>query len=138
MTKPSDADQPTIERQQLTTWAVMPGGKDIRLDLSTPDGKPGSIVFSFDALSSLLMTLPRMLQAALDARCSDGSLRVTQVLGSWRIEQAQGDPNLILKLSTQDGFEVAFALNGSDADSLGAALVATSCTRKAHPTMRAH
>jgi hypothetical protein len=116
----------------------MPGGKDIRLDLSTADGKPGSIVFSFDTLSGLLMTLPRMLQAALDARCSDGSLRVAQVLGGWRIEQARGDPNLILKLSTQDGFEVVFALNGSDADSLGAALVATSCTTEAHPTVRAH
>jgi hypothetical protein len=64
------------------------------------------MVFSFDALSSLLMTLPRMLQAALDSRCSDGSLRLAQVLGSWRLEQAQGCPSLILKLSTRDGLKL--------------------------------
>jgi hypothetical protein len=116
----------------------MPSGKDIRLDLCTPDGKPSSIMFSFDALSSLLMTLPRMLQAALDARCPDGSLRVAQVLGSWRLEQARGDPNLILKLSTLDGFEVAFSLNGEDADSLGMALVATSRTTETSPATRPH
>ena len=127
-----------IERRRLTTWAVMPGGKDIRLDLCTPDGKPSSIVFSFDALSSLLMTLPRMLQAALDASCPDGSLRLAQALGSWRLEQARGDPNLILKLSTLDGFEVAFSLNGEDADSLGMALVATSRTTETSPATRPH
>ena len=128
----------SIERRQLTTWAVMPGGQDIRLDLGTADGKPSSMVFSFEALSILLMTLPRMLQAALDSRCSDGSLRLTQVLGSWRLEQAQGDPSLILKLSTRDGFEVAFALNGKDADSLGLALVATSRTTETSPATCPH
>jgi len=61
-------------------WAVTPGGQDIRLGLSTADGKTSNVVFSSDALSSLLMTLPRMLQAALDARCSDGSMRVAQPL----------------------------------------------------------
>jgi hypothetical protein len=116
----------------------MLGGHHIRLDLSTPDGKTGSIVVSFDTLSSLLITLPHMLQAALDARCSDGSLRVVQTLGSWRIEQARGDPSIILKLSTADGFEVAFALNGEDADSLGAALIATSGRPGEHATPRPH
>jgi hypothetical protein len=137
MTNGSNADQP-VERQELTTWAVMPGGHHIRLDLSTPDGKPGSIVVSFDTLSSLIMTLPRMLQEALNARCSDGSLRVVQALDSWRIEQARGDLSMILRLSTADGFEVAFALNGRDADSLGAALIATSGTPGGPPTTRPH
>jgi hypothetical protein len=116
----------------------MPGGADIRLDLSTADGKTRSVVLPFDALSSLLMTLPRMLQAALDARCDDGSLRGAQLLGTWRLEQAQGNASLILKLSTRDGFEVAFALNGKDAGSLGMALVTTSRTTEAFPTKRPH
>jgi hypothetical protein len=42
------------------------------------------------------MTLPRMLQAALDQRCVDGSLRVTQPLDNWRLEQPQGEAGLIL------------------------------------------
>ena len=131
-------DALSIERQQLTDWSIIPGGEDIRLGLSTADGKRSNVLLSFDALSSLLMTLPRMLQAALDTRCSDGSLRVVQVLGTWRIEQARGDPSLILKLSTPDGFEVAFALNQQDADSLGAALNATSGTTAAPQTRRPH
>jgi hypothetical protein len=78
----------SIERRQLTDWAVVPGGEDIRLGLSSADGETSDVVLSFDALSGLLMTLPRMLQAALDARCSDGSLRLAQLLESWRIERA--------------------------------------------------
>jgi len=92
MTNGSYADQP-IERQQLTTWAVMPGGHHIRLDLSTPDGKPGSIVVSFDTLSSLLMTLPRMLQAALQCSllrrflaCGSGSRQLADRAGARRPE----------------------------------------------------
>src|SRR5271170_4044301 len=111
----------------------MPGGEDIRLGLSTPDGKTSDVVFSFDALSSLLMTLPCILQAALDTRCSDGSLRVAQLLESWRIEQAQGHGSLILRLATQDGFEVAFALSGKDTGSLGMALITTSRMTEAFP-----
>lgn len=137
MTKTPDIAQP-IDRQQLTTWQIMSGGQDIRLDLSCADGKASSMVFSFDALSSLLITLPRMLQAALDARCSDGSLRVAQVLGSWRLEQAQGNLSLLLKLSTRDGFEIAFALSGEDADALGTALIETSRTTKAYSVWRPH
>ena len=137
MTKAPDIAQP-IDRQQLTTWQIMSGGQDIRLDPPSVDGKASSMVFSFDALSSLLMTLPRMLQAALDARCSDGSLRVAQILGSWRLEQAQGNLSLLLKLRTRDGFEIAFALNGEDADALGTTLTETSRTTKAYPTWRPH
>ena len=66
MTERTDGATP-IEGRQLMRWAVMPGGADIRLDLSTADGNTRSVVLPFNALSSLLMTLPRMLQAALDA-----------------------------------------------------------------------
>jgi hypothetical protein len=113
-----------IEGRQLTAWAVLPGGMHIRLDFVSSDGTAHRIVLPFDALTGLLMTLPRMLQTALDARFADGSLRFVQRLGRWALEQAESDAGLILKLGTRDGFEVAFALNGQDADSLGAALLA--------------
>jgi hypothetical protein len=116
----------SIERQELTDWSVASGGKDIRLGLSNAVGKPSDILLSFDTLSSLLMTLPRMLKAALDARGSDGSLRVAQHLGSWRIERACDDASLVLQLATPNGFEVAFALTGKDAGQLGLALVTLS------------
>jgi len=82
------------------------------------------------------MTLPRMLQSALDERFPDGTLRVVHPLGVWRLEQAEGNQGLILKLGTSDGFEVAFAVPDEDAGSLGNALLSTpnettkSLTRK--------
>jgi hypothetical protein len=113
-----------IEGQQLTTWAVLPGGTRIRLDFTGSDGTAHRIVLPFDALTGLLMTLPRMLQTALNTRFADGSMRFVQRLGCWTLEQVASEAGLILKLGTHDGFEVAFALNGDDACALGTALLA--------------
>ena len=113
-----------IEGEQLTSWAILAGGTHVRMDFLATDGAQYQIVLPFDTLTGLLMTLPRMLQTALDARFSDGSLRFVQQLGAWQIEQADVNAGLILKLCTPDGFEVAFALGDHDADSLGTALLA--------------
>lgn len=119
------ADANSIDGQQLTAWAVLPGGARIRLDFIAADGAPHRLALPVEALSGLLMTLPRMLQTALDARFADGSLRVVQRLGTWQLEQGEGDSGLILKFGTRDGFEVAFALNGEHAGALGATLLST-------------
>jgi hypothetical protein len=116
-----------IEGEKLTTWRVLPGGTQICLDFVAIDGGTHRIVLPFDVLSGLMMTLPRMLQSALDERFPDGSLRVVQRLGKWQLEQQEVEDGLILKLGTQDGFEVAFALNGEHAGSLGAALLEAPC-----------
>jgi hypothetical protein len=115
-------DAPPLEGQQLTAWTVLPGGAQVCLDFTARDGRNHQIILAFDVLTGLLMTLPRMLQTALDAQFADGSLRVVQPLATWCIEQIEGSAGLILRLTTQDGFDVAFALNGSDAASLGTAL----------------
>jgi hypothetical protein len=113
-----------IEGEQLTSWSVLASGAHVRMDLVDADGNTHALVLPFDLLASLLMTLPRMLQTALDARFPDGSLRFVHQLGAWQIEQAAATTGLILKLCTPDGFEVAFTLNNGDADSLGTALTA--------------
>jgi hypothetical protein len=133
---PNDAR--LIEGKELTAWAVLDGGTRIRLDLTGSGGTTHAIVLPFDALSGLLMTLPRMLQTALNARLPDGSLRFLQQLGKWQIEQAEGEPWLILKLGTCDGFEVAFVLKGKDADSLGAALLSAPDDINQPKTRRTH
>jgi hypothetical protein len=112
-----------IEGDKLKSWAVLPGGNQISLDFVAIDGGTHRIVLPVDALSGLMMTLPRMLQSALDERFPDGSLRIVQRLGKWQLEQQAIDDDLILKLGTNDGFEVAFALNDQHAGSLGAALL---------------
>jgi hypothetical protein len=113
-----------IEGQELTSWAVLAGGTHVRMEFIGTDSTPHRIVLPFDVLSGLLMTLPRMLQTALDARFSDRTLRFVQQLGKWHIEQAEANTGLIPRLGTRDGFEVAFVLNDRDADALGTALVA--------------
>jgi hypothetical protein len=113
-----------IQGQKLTTWTVLHGGERICLGFASAAGGTHRIILPFEALTGLLMTLPRMLQSALNERFPDGTLRVVHPLGTWRIEQAEGDNGVILKLSTPDGFEVAFAVPGEDADPLGAALLA--------------
>src|SRR5262249_41375444 len=118
------ADARWIEGKGLTTWAVLTDGTHVRMDIAGINGEAHRLVLPFDVLSSLLMTLPRMLQTALDARFPDGSLRFVQQLGTWRIEKAAASAGLILRLATPDGFDVAFALNTCDADSLGTALSA--------------
>jgi hypothetical protein len=111
-----------IEGQTLTTWAVLPGGEQVCLGFAASDGETHRIILPFAALTGLLMTLPRILQTALDERFHDGTLRVVHPLGAWQLELAEGGNGLILKLGTPDGFEVAFAVPDEDACSLGAAL----------------
>jgi hypothetical protein len=112
-----------IKGEKLTAWTVLPGGTEIALDFDSVDGESHRIVLPINTLSGLMMTLPRMLQSALDTRFPDGSFRVVQWLGNWQLEQQRSGNGLILKLGTQNGFEVAFALNDKHAGSLGAALL---------------
>jgi hypothetical protein len=115
-----------IHGEKLTTWSVLPGGKQISLDFIALDGGRHRIVLPADALSGLMMTLPRMLQSALDEGFPNGSFRVVQTMGNWRLEQPGVAGELILRLGTTDGFEVAFVLNDEHARSLGVALSETA------------
>jgi hypothetical protein len=122
-----------IRGETFTAWSVLPGGTEVSLDFVAVDGEAHQIVLPVDTLSGLMMTLPRMLQSALDERFPCGSLRVVQRLGRWQLERSATDGGLILKLGTTDGFEVAFAIYDEHAGSLGAALHETPCG--ADPTL---
>ena len=122
-----------IEGQKLKSWGVLPGGTQISLDFIAMDGATHRIVLPVDALSGLMMTLPRMVQSALDEGFPDVSFRVVQWLGGWRLEKQAADDGVILKLATTDGFEVAFAMDGERAGCLGAALL--EAPRVTSPTL---
>jgi hypothetical protein len=64
-----------IEAKQLATWSVLTGGRHITLDFIDGHRSIQAVVLPSDEVPDLLMTLPRMLQSALDARLADGSLR---------------------------------------------------------------
>jgi hypothetical protein len=115
-----------INGEKLTSWSVLPGGEHVCLGFAAIGGETHRIVLPFDALTSLLMTVPRMLRSALNERFSDDTLRVVHPLGEWRLEESEGDNGVILNLGTRDGFEVSFAVPDQDAGSLGDALLTTT------------
>jgi hypothetical protein len=112
----------TIIGERLTSWAVAEGGEHVRLGFEDEAGQPCAVALPIAVLSALMMTIPRMLQQALEARFADGSLRMIHELGEWRVERAVGVDASILSLTTPDGFEVTFAVATPQADRLGQTL----------------
>jgi hypothetical protein len=117
-----------IDGACLTAWGLLDGGTRVALAFASSDGTARQLSLPFDALSSLLMTLPRILQAALNARFPDGSLRVAQPLAHWKLEQNATTNGLILSLGTADGFEIAFSVAREDVTSLGTSLLGPAQT----------
>jgi len=95
--------------EALTTWSVSQDGRRVRLGFADGDGHPCRIDLSVEAVSGLLLTLPRILQRALDAS-GHGCDRMVHPLREWRLEQAAGSGLLILTLDTIGGFGVSFTL----------------------------
>jgi hypothetical protein len=115
-------DRSAIKGERLTTWAVSPDGERVRLGFEDEAGRPCVLSLQTALLSALMMTIPRMLRQALEARVADGSLRMIHELGDWRVERAVGADASILSLATPDGFEVTFAVATPEADRLGETL----------------
>lgn len=104
----------------LTTWSVSPDGSRVGLGFADASGQPCRLDLPTEAVNALLLTLPRILQHALDAR-GDPAARIVQPLGAWRLEQATDPGRLILTLTTPDGFGVAFSLAPNELVALGQA-----------------
>ena len=115
-------DQSLIRGERLTTWAATPGGERVELGVENDAGRPWTISLPIALLSALMMTIPRMLRHALQARFGDGSMRLIHELGNWRVERAVDADASILSLTTTDGFEVTFAVATAEADRLGETL----------------
>lgn len=112
----------------LTAWSVSPGGGRVQLGFEDAGGRRCRLNLPFDVLSALLMTIPRILRAALRAR-GDPSARVIQPLGSWHLERAAGTSCLILTLATPNGFDVAFMVAPDQLVAMGEAAAGAECRR---------
>lgn len=93
----------------LTSWSVSDDGDRIRLGFENGVGRLRRLDLPFDAISALLLLIPRILRRALRAR-GNHSARVVQPLGAWSLERTAGSGCLILTLSTPAGFDVAFSV----------------------------
>jgi hypothetical protein len=113
-----------FETQALTTCDVADDGGAVSLGLVDAAGNPATIRLPLKEVGALVMTLPTLLQKALQARYGDQSLRYAYPLASWTVEQSSDQAQRIVTLQTADGFSVCFAVPREQQDELGEALMA--------------
>ncbi|MDB6108050.1 MAG: hypothetical protein JWO52_8049 [Gammaproteobacteria bacterium] len=102
-----------IEIASLTTCQVCPDGRHVRLNFANTRAGMATLRVTSACVQQLLMTLPRLLSTALKIQHRDSSVRAVFPLHDWRLEAAVGSGDLILTMTTTDGFEVAFSLSAT-------------------------
>jgi hypothetical protein len=111
-----------IVSRQLTTCSVIEGGKTISFDFVGQAGESVSIEMPFDQAELIVMTIPRLLSAALKMQTGDAQARYVFSVGTWSLELAKDQNYRILSVRTPDGFEVAFAISFEASVAMGLAL----------------
>ena len=113
-----------IDTQALTTCEVAADGGAISLGFVDSTGNPATIRLSINQVGALAMTLPGLIDKALQTRFGDQSLRYAYPLASWAIEQSTDPTQGMVTLRTTDGFSVCFSIPRQQQSELGEALVA--------------
>src|SRR5262245_8764125 len=112
-----------IKSEALTSCEVAPDGNIISLGFIDAAGKPATIRLSLNQVGALAMTLPGLIDKALQVRFRDDSLRYAYPLESWVIEQSTDPKQGMMTLKTSDGFSVCFSIPREQQSELGEALV---------------
>jgi hypothetical protein len=120
-----------IDTQAVTTCEVAADGGVISLGFVDSTGTVATIRLSLNQVGSLAMTLPRLIDKALQTRHGDQSLRHAYPLASWMLEQSSDPTQAMLTLRTVDGFSVCFSIPRAQQSELGKALVAQPVSRAA-------
>ena len=113
-----------IDTQALTACEVAADGGAISLGFVDSDGTPATIWLSLNQVGALAMTLPGLIDKALQTRFGDQSLRHAYPLASWVLEQSSDPTEVMITLRTEDGFSVCFSIPRQQQGELGEALVA--------------
>ena len=124
-----------IDTQLLTTCEVAADGGAILLGFVDSTGNPATIRLSLNQVGALIMTLPGLIEKALQTRYGDQSLRYAYPLESWLVERSTDPTQGMVTLRTTDGFSVCFSIPREQQSELGEALVSQPRTS---PTLRAH
>lgn len=115
-----------IDAQALTSCGVADDGDAISLGFVDGAGNPATIRLSPKEVGALVLTLPTLLQKALQTRYGDASLRYAYPLASWTVEQSTDRTQRMVTLQTADGFSVCFAVPREQQSELGEALMTQS------------
>jgi len=113
-----------IDTLALTTCEVAADGGAVSLGFVDSQGKPATIRLSLNQVGALAMTLPGLIDKALQTRFGDQSLRYAYPLASWVVEQSSDPTQGMVTLRTVDGFSVCFSIPRDQQSELGEALVA--------------
>jgi hypothetical protein len=113
-----------IEGQSLTLCEIEPDGSAIMLGLVDRHGVASRVRLPVDQVGALAMTLPSIIEKALQTRYQDKSLRYAYPLESWALEQASDPATRMVTLRTIDGFSVCFSMPRSASEALSEALAA--------------
>ena len=106
-----------------------------RLGFVDANGKPATLRLSLNQVGALAMTLPGLIDKALQTRFGDQSLRYAYPLESWVVEASTDPTQSMMTLRTVDGFSVCFSIPRRQQSELGEALVAQPASTV---TLRAH
>jgi hypothetical protein len=127
-----------IVSSQLTTCNVIKDGKAIRLDLVEATGDLVSIEFPFDQASSIIMTLPRVLSAALKVQTGRTDMVYVFTLGKWSLQRESDQKGNILTLRTLDDFEISFDLPAEARRAMGWTLLQDGKESSGAKTPKSH
>jgi hypothetical protein len=111
--------------QALTTFDVASDGRHFQVNFVCQDYTRGSLRLPTECLKQLVMTLPRLMTQALQARYGDESLRLVYPVEEMRIEQSSDSTAIIVTLVTHDGFDVSFRFTPKQLKDLGVCAAAT-------------
>ena len=100
----------SISIKKLTRYETRVDGASMTLIGEDDKGRSLRLIFSTTLLSSLIMTLPRMVSAAVRQQRNDPSARVVYPLAASKVELSTDLSTRILTLTTSDGFAVSFAV----------------------------
>jgi hypothetical protein len=100
-----------IDIKRLARFEIREGGSSISLVAEDAVGRTTRLTFPTEVLSSLIMTLPQMLTAAIQSQRNDPTARLVYPLAESRTELSADLSTLILTLKTPDGFTVSFAVS---------------------------
>lgn len=96
--------------KELTTYKISEDGQSVTLKMLDELGAEAALSFGIGELGNLVMTLPGLIETALQRQLRDGSFRFAYPVGSWAIEESTDPSSLIVTLRTKDGFGVSFSM----------------------------
>jgi hypothetical protein len=109
-----------IEVRSLLNFETATDGSAVRLIVEDAAFQHVGIVLTVEAVTALLMTLPKMASSMLQHAHKDPAMRVTYPLSHFKIELSSAGTR-ILTIGTPDGFNVAFSLTDEISRELGEA-----------------